>query len=70
MSLSDGQTFARYRTLRLRGFGGMAVVYLAKHPGLPSLEASLRRRSLESELHDRTVLGFATKMRKTGPPFR
>jgi hypothetical protein len=31
----------------------------------------LRRPSARAaELHDRTVLGFATKMRKTRPPFR
>jgi serine/threonine protein kinase len=39
MPLSDGQTFAGYRIVRLLGSGGMGGVYLAEHPRLPRRDA-------------------------------
>jgi serine/threonine-protein kinase len=32
MPLSNGETFAGFRIVRLLGSGGMGEVYLAKHP--------------------------------------
>jgi serine/threonine-protein kinase len=39
MPLSNGETFAGFRIVRLLGSGGMGEVYLAKHPRLPRRDA-------------------------------
>jgi serine/threonine protein kinase len=39
MPLSEGQTFAGYRIVRLLGSGGMGEVYLGEHPRLPRRDA-------------------------------
>ena len=39
MPLSEGQTFAGYRIVRLLGSGGVGEVYLAQHPRLPRRDA-------------------------------
>ncbi|WP_323182798.1 serine/threonine-protein kinase [Aldersonia sp. NBC_00410] len=39
MPLSDGDTFAGFRIIRLLGAGGMGEVYLAQHPRLPRRDA-------------------------------
>jgi serine/threonine-protein kinase len=39
MPLTNGQTFAGYKIIRLLGSGGMGEVYLAQHPRLPRRDA-------------------------------
>jgi serine/threonine protein kinase len=49
MPLTNGQTFAGYRIIRLLGSGGMGEVYLAQHPRLP------RRDALKLLPHDWSI---------------